>query len=324
MIDAFLLLKDGSLKRSQDVEEVVRLVEEAGDGWTLWLDLEAPPEEEFGLLQALFNFHPLALEDCLAITHHPKIDDFDDHLFLILHAVRWRGEDETVETMELDCFLGSHFLVTHHREPLPSIQEAKVRCLKQEGALSRGADYLLHVVLDTLVDNYSPVLDAIGEVVEAAEEEIFANPKPSALNRLFTLQKELSDLWRLALHQKEILARLSREEFSVIGRHHAIFYRDIYDHLVRVSDLTESYRELILGSMNAYVWVTSSRTNEVMKVLTVFAAVLLPLTLVAAIYGMNFRFMPELDWPYGYYAILGLMASIAAGMLLIFRWKKWF
>ncbi|MFQ5894021.1 MAG: CorA family divalent cation transporter, partial [Nitrospinota bacterium] len=167
MIDAFLRLKDGTLKRSQDVEEVVRLVEEAGEGWMLWLDLEAPPEEEFGILRALFDFHPLALEDCLVATHHPKIDDYDDHLFLIFHAARWRAEDEAIETVELDCFLSPHFLVTHHGEPLPSIQEAKVRCLKKEGALSRGTDYLLHVILDALVDDYSPVLDHIGETVEA-------------------------------------------------------------------------------------------------------------------------------------------------------------
>lgn len=324
MIDAFLLLKDGTLRRSQDVEEVVRLVEEAGEGWSLWLDLEAPPEEDFGLLRALFNFHPLALEDCLASTHHPKIDYFDNYLFLILHAVRWIEEDETVETAELNSFLGPHFLVTHHREPLPSIQKAKVRCLKQEEALSRGTDYLLHIVLEALVDDYSPVLDSIGELVEATEQEVFAHPTPATLNRLYCLKKEVSHLRRIALHQKEIFARLSGEELPVIRRHQAIFYRNIYDHVVRACDLTEHYLELITGGMNAYASVTSNRTTEVVKILTVFAAVLLPLMLVAGIYGMNFRFMPELEWPYGYYAVLGVMASVAAGLLLVFRWKKWF
>ncbi len=324
MIDAFLLLKDGTLKRTQDVEEVVRLVGEAGDGWNLWLDLEDSPEEEFGLLKALFSFHPLTLEDCLTSSHHPKIDDFDDYLFLILHAVRWIEEDETIETVKLDCFLGPHFLVTHHREPLPAIQEAKVRCLTQEGALGRGTDYLLYLVLDGLVDNYSPALEGIGDVVNATEEEALTHPRPSTLNRLFSLKKEVSRLWRLALHQKEMFAQLSGKEFSVIGRHQAIFYRDIYDHLVRVCDFTESHREIIMGSMNAYISVTSSRTNEVIKTLIIIAAVLLPITLVAGIYGMSFRFMPEIEWPYSHYTVPGLMVSIAAGMLLFFRWKKWF
>lgn len=323
MIDAFLLLKDGTLKRTQDVEEAVRLVETAGDDWKLWLDLEDPPEEEFGLLKALFDFHPLALEDCQRHMHHPKIDDYDDYLFIIMHAARWSADDKKLQTVELDCFLGPQVVVTYHQEPLPSIQEAKVRCLKKEGALSRGTDYLLHVILDNLVDDYSPVLDQISGVIEDIEEEVFGKPTPSTLNNLFSLKKEVNHLWLLAIHQKEILSQLSRHQFSVIHRHQAHFYRDVYDHLVSVCDLAESYRDFISGALNAYVSVMSSRTNEVMKVLTIFAAILLPLSVIAGIYGMNFEFMPELQWRYGYHSVLGGMAIFAVGMLLFFRWKKW-
>ncbi len=324
MIDTFLLLKDGTLKRTQDVEETVRLVETAGEGWKLWLDLEDPPEEEFGLLKALFDFHQLALEDCLGHTHHPKLDNYEEYLFLIMHAARWNAEEMRLETVELDCFISPQVLVTYHLEPLPSIQEAKVRCLKKEGALSHGTDYLLHVILDTLVDNYAPVLDQIGNIIEVAEDEIFGEPTRSTLTRLFSLKKEVAQLWRFALHQREILLRLSREKFFVIRQPQAVFFRDVYDHLVRVSDLTEQYRDLISGAMNVYITVTSNRTNEVMKILTIFAAILLPLSVIAGIYGMNFRTMPELEWRYGYYAVLGGMAAFALGMLLFFRWKKWF
>jgi magnesium transporter len=323
MIDAFLLLKDGTLKRTQDVEEAVRFVETAGDGWRLWLDLENPPEEEFGILKALFDFHPLALEDCLRDTHHPKLDDYDDYLFFIMHAARWSAEEEELQTIELDCFLSSQTLVTHHLEALPSIQEAKVRCLKKEGALSQGTDYLLHVILDTLVDNYGPLLEQIREIIETVEEEVFSNPTPQTLNHLFALKKEVAHLWHLGVHQKEILSRLTREKFSVIRQNQTAFYRDVYDHLVLVCDLTESYRDLISSAMNVYISVMSSRTNEVMKILTIFAVILLPLSVIASIYGMNFHFMPELEWHYGYYAVLGAMAFFALGMLVFFRWKKW-
>lgn len=323
MIDAFLLLKDGTLKRTQDVEETVRMVENAGEGWSLWLDLEAPPEEEFGLLKALFNFHPLALEDCLGQSHHPKLDDYEDYLFLIMHGARWNDDEQELDTIELDVFLSPQVLVTYHTEPLPSIQEGKVRCLKKEGALSRGTDYLLHVILDALVENYTPVLDKISLITEEIEDETFSKPTPTTLNRLVSMKKEVAQLWRLALHQKDILLQLSRGKYPIIHPEQIAFYRDVYDHLVRVSDLTESFRDHISGTMNVYVSVTGSRTNEIMKVLTIFAAILLPLSLIAGIYGMNFKFMPELYMRYGYYYVLGGMGFFAVAMLLFFRLKKW-
>lgn len=323
MIDLFLLLKDGALKRTQDVEEAVRLVETAGEDWKLWLDLEDPPEEEFGLLKALFDFHPLALEDCQRHAHHPKVDDYGDYLFLIMHAARWNTQDKRLQTVELDCFLSPQILVTYHLEPLPSIQEGKVRCLKKEGALNRGTDYLLHVILDTLVDNYSPALDQIGGIIENVEQEILGNPTPSTLNRLFSLKKEVDRLWRIALHQKEILSQLSRQQFPVVRQGQTHCYKDVYDHLVRVCDFAESYREFIGGALNAYTSVMSGRTNTALKALTTFAIIMLPLSVIAGIYGMNLELVPGLQWRYGHYSIFGGMAIFAIGMLLFFRWKKW-
>ncbi len=322
MIDAFLLLKDGTLKRSQDVEEVFRLVEEAGDGWNLWLDLEAPHEEEFGLLTALFNLHPLALDACFNQTHHSKVDDYDDHLYIIFNTPLWGEEDVRIKTSRLDCFLGPHFLVTHHLEPFPSIQEAKVRCLKREDALSRGADYLLYMILAVLVDNYSPVLERIGDAVEAAEAEVLAKPKPSTLKRLFSLRKEVARLRQLVLRQKEILLRLSGEEHSSIRREQAVYYRDAHGHLARASDLMESHRDTIAGAVEAYTSLTSNRKNAVVRILTVLVILMFSLTLIAGIYGINPRFMPELPSPYGQYAVLGFVAFMAIIMLVFFRWKN--
>jgi magnesium transporter len=287
----------------------------------IWVDLEAATEQESTLLSRYFNFHPLAIEDCISETLLPKVDDFGDYLFLVLHGAR--VSEKGLSTMEINFFLGPTYLVTYHDEPSRSINNAKDRCHKNSLSITRGVDFLLHEILDGMVDNYFPVLDHLDEAVDQVEEEVFKRPEQGTLNKIFNLKKEVMHLRRVTGPQREILNRLSRDPFPVISPKAAIYFRDVYDHLARISDLSESYRDLVSGALEAYLSVISNRLNEIMKVLTIFTATLMPLTVITGIYGMNFQNMPELQSRYGYYGILGIMALIAAAMLLYFRKKKW-
>jgi magnesium transporter len=288
----------------------------------IWVDLEAatPPEAE--ILSRDFHFHPLAIEDCVTETLLPKIDDYGDYIFLVLHGSR-PMTDHSFVTAEMNFFLGPRYLVSYHDEPSRSIGQAKERCLRGGPSITRGVDFLLHEILDAMVDNYFPVLDQFDALIDRIEEEVFARPDRETLNRIFSLKKEVMHLRRVAGPQREILNRLSRDPFSVISPKAAFYFRDVYDHLARITELAESYRDLITSALDAYLSVVSNRLNEIRKLLTVFTATLMPLTVMTGIYGMNFENMPELHSRYGYFIVLAVMAAITFGMLAFFRKKKW-
>jgi magnesium transporter len=288
----------------------------------IWVDLEGATPQEAEILSRDFHFHPLAIEDCIAETLLPKIDDYGDYIFLVLHGSR-PMTDHAFVTAEMNFFLGSRYLVSYHDEPSRSISQAKERCLRGGPSITRGVDFLLHEILDAMVDNYFPVLDQFDALIDQIEEEVFARPDRETLNKIFSLKKEVMHLRRVAGPQREILNRLSRDPFPVISSKAAVYFRDVYDHLARITDLAESYRDLVTSALDAYLSVVSNRLNEIMKVLTVFTATLMPLTVMTGIYGMNFENMPELHTRYGYFAVLVLMAAMTLGMLAFFRKKKW-
>jgi len=288
----------------------------------VWLDFEAPTSDEARLLASYCNFHPLAIEDCVTETLLPKVDDFGDYIFLVLHGIH-KEQDGRLATTEINFFLGSTYLVTYHDMPSHSINEVRERCLKNVPAVARGGDFLLHDILDRMVDYYFPVIEQVEKTTEELELEVFDNPRRETLNKIVVLKKEVMRLRRALLPQRDILNRLSRDNFAVISAKSVAYYRDIYDHLARVSDMADSYRDQLNGTLEAYLSVVSNRLNEIMKLLTVFTATLMPLTLITGIYGMNFDNMPELRSPFGYFGVLGVMALIAVGMVSYFLKKKW-
>ncbi len=289
----------------------------------VWIDFEAPVTEETTLLSGYFNFHPLAIEDCVTETLLPKVDDFGDYIFLVLHGSQAAGENR-FDTSELNFFLGANYLVTYHDTPSRSIKEARERCLKNLPSIPRRTDFLLHEILDRMVDHYFPVLEQFEDSIERLELDIFGQSRKETLNEIITLKKEVMSLRRVITPQQEILNRLSRDNFAVISSKAAIYYRDVYDHLVQISGLADTYRDHLSGTLDAYLSIVSNRLNEVMKVLTIFTAILMPLTLITGIYGMNFEYMPELRSRYGYYGVLGGMAVIAISLVIYFRKRKWF
>ncbi len=321
MIQVFAYSKGAGLRALETADNLPELLKDEREH--VWVDLESPTPSEMEILSSLFHFHALAIEDCLTESSLPKIDDYGDHLFLVLHGSTKDPVPGQFTTYEIDCFISRNYLVTVHYHPSRSIDRSKDRCRKESPTMSMGMDFLLHEILDGMVDNYFPLLDDYDEMIDALEDEVFSKPTQMTLNKIFSLKRDIMHLRRVAAPQREIFNRLSRNESPALTKKSAIYFRDVYDHLVRIYDLAESYRDLITGTLEAYLSVVSNRMNEVMKVLTVIATIILPLSLIAGIYGMNFEFMPELHTHYGYFVVLGIMAGLAGTMLYLFRRKGW-
>jgi len=288
-----------------------------------WVDMEGPSEADDRVLLDVFHFHPLTVEDCRANRHHPKVEEFPDYLYFIVHAVRTDSSSDRFNTVELDGFLGRNYVVTYHHERFTSIDKVKQSIRSSPVICQRGATFLLHAVIDSIVDDYLPVMDDFDERINDLEDNIFSlhRPNDEILGEILGLKRSVLRLRRISSKQLEVLYRISHGQFQLISGPVLPFFRDIYDHIVRVTDLAESYRDLISGSLEAYLSVVSNRLNEIMKVLTIFSAIMLPLTFIAGVYGMNFENMPELHSRYGYYAVWIIMIVVAVGMLGLF-WKR--
>jgi len=296
----------------------------------IWVDLigDTPEEieESTDILLNTFGFHPLTVEDCIEERNQPKVEPFPDHLYFIVHGIR-TGETgpEKFVTKELDGYLGPNYVVTFHTEHFSSIITVKQQLRATPFACTRGAAYLLHQILDNIVDQYMPVVEEFDLSISNLEERVFEAGRKSraVLEDIMELRRSVARLRRISARQREVLYRISHGEFQQIPPDVLPFYRDVHDHLLRVTDLTESYRDLVSGLSDIHLSILANRTNEVMKTLAVVSAIILPLSLIAGIYGMNFDLMPELRWPWAYFATLGLMALIAVVLLAIFKRKGW-
>jgi magnesium transporter len=290
-----------------------------------WLDMEEPTEADDHILLDVFSFHPLTVEDCRANRHAPKVEEFPGYLFYIVHAVRTDTSSDRFNTIELDGYLGSNFVVTYHHEKFNSIERVRQAVSSSPVACQKGSAFLLHQIIDNIVDDYLPVMDDFDERINKLEDDIFTLKTPSndILESILHLKRSVLRLRRISARQSDVIYRMSHGQFELISGSVLPFFRDIYDHIGRVTDLAESYRDLITGAMDAYLSVVSNRLNEIMKVLTIFSAIMLPLTFIAGVYGMNFDNMPELHSRYGYYGVWALMAGIAGVMLWLFRKRGW-
>jgi magnesium transporter len=269
----------------------------------------------------LFDLHPLALEDVLSLHQRPKVDDYDTYLYLVVRMLHY---GERVETEQISLFLGPGLVLTFQEEPGDCLDPIRERIRKGGGRLRHeSADYLLYAILDALVDNYFPFLEQLGEVLESLEDEVVANPTRPTLGRVYDIKRDLLNVRRSLWPLRDALGALVHEDSPLLGRVTRLYLRDCYDHTLRVVDIIETYRELAAGLMEVYLSSVSNKLNEVMKVLTVISTIFIPLTFIAGVYGMNFRHMPELEWPWGYSLVWGIMIGAAAVMLVLFRRKGW-
>ncbi len=316
------ILDGDAVRETTDLGEVKRALAEKR---TFWVDLDDQTPEVEALLADDFKLHPLTIEDVWTDVNAPKADGYPEYLYVCAHAVE-RDKEGKVTLCELDLILGPTWLIT--RDPAHKTSDAlHEEVARSTRLLERGAGWIAHAALDHLVDAYLPIIDEFDEEIETLEQDVLAKagtPEGTrVLARILGLKRSLQALRRVAVHQRELLLRLSRGEFDIFPKEVLPYLRDVHDHFVRVGDLADSYRDLVTSALDAYLSVQSNRMNEVMKTLTLISTVMLPLTFIAGVYGMNFEHMPELKWIYGYPYALALMATVAVGAFVWFRHKRW-
>ena len=325
MIKTFHYTKSGVLEANIPRARMLSILREK-EG-LLWVDMEAPTDFESEALVEIFNFHPLAVEDCLSDRSEPKVDDYGEYLFIVMHALTMRedeGGTKELGTIELNIFFSENYIVTFHKEPVASI--AQVRALVQKNPLllmAQGSDLLAHSLLDHLVDSYSPVLHQYDEIIDDLEKELFKNPSSDYLSTLLQVKQDIFTLRRIVGPQRDTVSLLTRKHTIFIDHKHLIYFRDIYDHLFRMYKMAEGFHENLTSILQVYFSYSSNKLNEVMKRLTVLASLTMPAVIIASIYGMNFNHMPELVWKHGYLFSIGLMAIVSISMLIWMKIKKW-
>jgi magnesium transporter len=268
--------------------------------------------------------HPLVLEDILNTNQRPKLEDYGDYLYIVLKRL-FRGDNGRVGTEQVSLILGANFVISFQegiRGDLFTTVKERIRSGKGK-IRGMGADYLAYSLMDTVVDTYFDVIDGAEETIEALEDEVTFSPTPKTVRELHRLKREMIALRKAVWPLREVLASLTRRESKLVSEPVAVYLRDVYDHTIHVNDSIESGRDMLSGMLDIYLSSMSNRLNEVMKVLTLFATIFMPITFIVGLYGMNFKYMPELEWPWGYPAVMFLMVAVTAGMVIWFRRRKW-
>ncbi|MDA0988006.1 MAG: magnesium/cobalt transporter CorA [Chloroflexi bacterium] len=319
---AYYLSPDGTLHRDMDRQHIEEAF--ASKEGLLWVDVSDTTEQDGEFLLEVFEFHYLAVENCVGTRiNPPKVDSFGDHIFIICHGIDYSTQGELVGVSELGLFVGSHYVVSNHNFPLISIDTIS-RLVEEDGSHMRhGAQFLAHAMLDALVALALPTIDKMTEVAATIEEEAILNPHHTTLSVTLRLKRSALRIHRTMAPQREVMNRLSRGDYSLIGEEARIFYRNVYDNIIRMEDLNQSLIERADTALSLYLSAVANRQNETMRVLSIVASIFLPLSLLAGIYGMNFENMPELKWPWAYFVVLGFMVTVAGGVLWTFWAKKW-
>jgi magnesium transporter len=327
MIRALYRTQAGHIRTDLRQEEFTAALED--DSGLIWVDLvDESPDVCEPILRDMFGFHPLAVEDALEESHVPKVDDWGQYIYLVLHGVVFDSlHDEPLTTLELDMFLGRNYLVTYRTKPLAAIDRVWIACQRDERHLQHGAGHLLYKVADELVADYLPAIERIDEAIDQIEDQVFDDPTPSMLENIFALKRALLHLRRIIAPQREALNKLARGDYAVIDVEERIFFRDVYDHLVRLYDIAESLRDLVGSALDTYLSVVNNRLNEVMKTLTVITTLFLPITFLVGFFGTNF-FQPVAplnvftDHP-AFVLFMAAMLLLPAGMYAWMRKRAW-
>jgi magnesium transporter len=342
--------KDKAVDEHHDLDAVPSLVG-AADTLT-WIDFcevgepngpdGEPPKQNSGvagiatplqgklenLLRTGFQFHPLAIEDVLSESSTPRVDDWDGYLYIVLHAVQWDTALQDVDTAELDIFLGPNYLITYRSEAIPAVDRLWRSAQRDERHSRRGADFLLYEIADAVASDYLPCMDAMDEEIDRIEDHVFEKPNPQTAARIFKLKSAALNLRRVLSPQREVMSKLAREDYGVIDPRDRVYFRDVYDHFVRLVDLNESLRDLVTGALDTYLSVTANRTNDVMKTMTIFTVLFSPLAVITSFFGMNFfaesivvqsPFDPRLL----FWFVILVMIAVPTGLLMYIRRRGW-
>lgn len=321
-----LVFRDGRIEEDFDFSLVSEIIE--GEKNLVWLDVSNPTQETAKILKEEFGFHPLSLEDALKQGQRPKIDEYPGYDFLVIYGFRvgdsCPGESRSrICTQELHLFIGKNYLVSVHRDEMPSLEECRKRIRESQEMLKEGIGFLVYSIMDTIIDGYFPILDLLDDEIEEAEERVFENKGQEVMEDLFILKKDLLVLRRGLSPTREIFNVLIRRDRPFFTPHTVMYFQDVYDHLLRVIDSVDLYRDMLTGVMEAHLSVISNRMNSVMKSLTVVATILMSLSLITGVYGMNFEQMPGLHWPYSFSVLMAGMGILSFAILRYFRKIGW-
>jgi len=271
-----------------------------------------------------FGVHPLVLEDIVNTGQRPKMEDFEDYIFLVVKMLTYDQKDGEINAEQVSILLGPHFVISFQERQGDVFDPIRDRIRNSKGRIRKaGADYLAYTLLDAIVDGYFIILENLGERIEILEDAVIENPTSETLQVINSLKREMIMLRRSVWPLREVIGALDRGGSPLIHESTVTYLRDVYDHTIQVADTIDSYRDMITGTRDTYLSSLSNRMNEVMKVLTIIATIFIPVTFIAGIYGMNFQFMPELGWRWGYFVVLGIMAAVAVVMIGFFKKKNW-
>jgi magnesium transporter len=318
---SIFVCRDG---RTESATSIDRRWLSAASGVILWVDLAAPSIPESLILSDTFAFHPLAVEDAMSERQYPKVEAYDGYLYVILHGINFQRRETCFATHDIDFFLGPNYLVTVHDGTSRSIEELRDHAPKNPKLLCEGPVSLFHRLVDTLVDHYRPEIDKLEERIDELEESVFINPSSDLARVILKEKRDVALLRRIVTPQRDVVSRLARREFVDISTEMSFRFRDVYDHLVRITDDSLNFQDRITGILDAHLSNVSNRLNEVMKVLTIVSVIFLPLMLLTGAYGMN---VPLPHLPGGdraqFWWLAGISIAVTALMLVYFRRKRW-
>jgi magnesium transporter len=314
----------GELRCDVPLDELRAAVSDRGA--LVWIDIAAGARDEGErVLRDIFHFHHLTIDDCYnALIDPPKVDDYGDYLFIIVHHVEYDDAGAEVASSELNMYVGANYVVTLHKAPLRAVAEVRRRAELRNLVMERGVDFLAHALIDVVVDDFHPIVDLLHAQLDELSDRVLDDPRRQTLQQVLLVKRNVLRLKRSILPQRDVVNRFAHNEYErLIGSEAQMYFRDIYDHTVRVHEMIETLRDDADSALNTYLSSVNNRTNEVMKTLAIVTVIFAPLTLLTGIYGTNFEHLPEVGWDFGYYGMLLLMGTIALALIGWFRWRKW-
>lgn len=299
---------------------LAQLEEARASGGCTWVDVSAPDEETLAVLQAAYDLHPLAVEDCLHFPQRPKIDSYPNNLFLVWVAASL-GADKTLVSPEIDIFIGANYLLTFHKDAVPALDDVAADAC---GVLNHGVEWTLHAILDRSVDAMFPIVDMVAEELDRIEDELLRKVQDGQLQDLYAVKRVMLNLHKVIGPERDILRAMARHD-EFISQEAYLYLQDVGDHVARVADAIDTYRDVASSAMDIYLSAISNRLNVVMKQLTVVATIFMPLTLITGIYGMNLTkaMWPSPEWAWSFPAVMGSFVVIVLGMLYLFKRRRW-
>lgn len=321
MSKILIRFRDGRIEERVSLEEIERDIKLPDT--IFWFDMETPRIEEIEALGKKFGFHPLTIEDCINLNQRPKLDDYENYLFIVLHFCVFHQKTEEIETKEIHFFLGPNYLITVHAEPIEPINEIYKRCKTDSTIWERGCDFIFYLIGDTISDSYFPLLDTIGEDIDRLEDAILLSPKKENMDKVFTLKQDMVFLRKIVSPMREVFNNLSRKDSTLISEKNILYFRDVHGLLLMAYEMIDSYRDMVGNVLEIYLSTISNRMSEIMKRLTIIATIFMPLSFLTGFFGMNFTMIP-FGSPWLLIVMLTLTALLPVGMLLWFYKHKWF